>query len=72
MDTVVLSWFLMALGVGEMCFGIVLRQRGINLAENESTERRKRALIKAGTFVAISGGVLAFIGVAVQKFGLPS
>lgn len=70
MDDEVVAYFLMALGVAEMFFGIFLRQKGVNMADDASP-RKKHGMVKAGTFVAISGGVLAFIGLAVLRFGLP-
>jgi hypothetical protein len=64
----------MALGLGETVFGIVLRERGVKLEPqtgDEPTARKKRGLIKSGTFVACSGAVLVLFGIAVQKYGLP-
>ena len=70
MDDQVVAYFLMALGVAEMFFGIFLRQKGLDMGD-DVPPRKKYGMVKAGTFVAISGGVLAFIGIAVQQFGLP-
>jgi hypothetical protein len=68
METDIPAWAVMALGVGEMFLGIILRQKGLNMTEAKSP-RKKYALVRAGTFVAISGAGLAFLGVGMRQFG---
>ncbi|MBL8518765.1 MAG: hypothetical protein JNM76_17505 [Betaproteobacteria bacterium] len=73
-DSEVVSVFLMLLGFGETVVGLYLRQQGINMPEADRdavASRKRRARIKAGTFVAASGVVLVGIGIAVQVLGLP-
>lgn len=70
MDEEVVAYCLMVLGISELFFGIFLRQKGVNI-NDDAPARKKHGLVKAGTFVALSGGLLAFIGVAVKQFGLP-
>ena len=71
MDDPIVAYILMALGVAEMFAGIFLRQKGVNMGD-DVLPRKKHRLVMVGTLVAVSGAVLAFIGVAVQQFGLPS
>ena len=68
MDEQVVAYLLIGMGVAEMFFGIFLRQKGVNMGD-DVPPRKKYGTVKAGTFVAISGGVLAFIGLAVLRFG---
>ncbi|MDX2219852.1 MAG: hypothetical protein SF172_12590 [Burkholderiales bacterium] len=70
MDDDVVAYLLMALGVAEMFFGIFLRQKGVNMGD-DVPPRKKHGTVMTGTFVAVSGGVLAFIGLAVLRYGLP-
>lgn len=70
MDEQVVAYILIGMGIAEMFFGICLRQKGVNMSD-DAPARKKYGLVKSGTFVAISGGVLAFIGLAVLRFGFP-
>lgn len=71
MDDHVVAYILMALGVAEMIGGFFVRQRGMNMGD-DVLPRKKHGTVMVGTLVALSGGVLALIGVAVRQFGLPS
>lgn len=70
MDDTVVAYILMALGLAEMFFGIFLRQKGVNLDES-APPKKKHGIVKVGTLIAISGALLAFLGLAVKQYGLP-